>query len=175
MTNPARPVPHAPVCPVSHSKENGTAGHGGSGAGQGTESPQSRVSLKALARQALSVAVPHGTSSGTSTGQSVPEVRDKPDSNSPLRRVRPMRRAVATDPLCPRWCDLSSTLFWLSHRGWPSLDVDNETIAGETQWRAWVSRATASVLLALRNRVADGATPTPCPIPSAARNREVGA
>jgi hypothetical protein len=90
MNHSAHIVPPAPVCPVSHSKGNGTAGHGVSGAGQGTEGAQPRASLKTLARQALSGVVPRGTESGTPAGQVVPEVRDKPDS-----------RGLLDDGMCP--------------------------------------------------------------------------
>jgi hypothetical protein len=67
-----------------------------------------------------------------------------------------VRRGAGDDTDRPRWCDLSSTLFWLCHRGWPALDVDDTTIAGEAQWRAWVGRAEAPALIAVRDRVADG-------------------
>jgi hypothetical protein len=64
------------------------------------------------------------------------------------RLVPPSRRSR------PRWADLASTLFWLRHRGWPSLDVDGETIVGEASWRSWVSQAGSTALLAVHDRVA---------------------
>lgn len=83
-----------------------------------------------------------------------PLVRASDKRDTPQARLG--SRGVQANPDQPRWCDLASTLFWLRHRDWPALDVDGVTIEGEAAWRAWVSRAPASVLLALRDRIADG-------------------
>jgi hypothetical protein len=89
--------------------------------------------------------------------------RDRPPlsplslSISPIARVSDKwdaRLRPARAPDRPRWCDLASALFWLARRGWPSLEVGGETIAGEPAWRVWVRRASLAALLAVRDRVA---------------------
>lgn len=92
MTDAAPFVSGEPVCPVSHSLENGTAGQGSAEAGHGTPDAPTRVSLKILARQALSDVVPHGTAGGTGAGQLVPKVRDNADGASSL---------LLADGMCP--------------------------------------------------------------------------
>ena len=63
----------------------------------------------------------------------------------PLRNSLPARARVRhtwhTGDDKPRWCDLSSTLFWLQRRGWPEMVIAGSAIVGEPAWRAWVQRA----------------------------------
>lgn len=54
------------------------------------------------------------------------------------------------------WADASSALFWLDRRGWPALEVAGQSIAGAEAWRRWVSAASLTDLLSVRDRLAAG-------------------
>src|SRR5262245_46339038 len=111
------------------------------------------LDLKALAEQALS-RIASGTR-GRNDAEQPAESAVPPPRNAQTKRRRNLVEILNTNRV--RWCDLSSTLFWLRHRGWPALDVEGAAIAGETAWRAWVSRASFASLLAVRDRVAPAA------------------